>query len=243
MGSGQRANTGSEGVGRQQGRGDPEIWGERDRRGRQGGSQPRCPQAQLQPRLPPATLRTARPSAVLHLLHLGLPAGTPEQGLTAGQGTCLEQGKDGGKAAGGHGAAMGSGSGRFLRPGRRGTQGLRHVSGARDQPHLRLCGGLRAPPVSALPPEDRPWVLLSLQGDWEPWLSSTGVRNPHPRQRPHPGGTPPLSQHPGAPCSPLGAGNSPSHRRDMGLSRPTGGSARPRGYPSRRCWWKDVTWI
>ena len=183
------------------------------------------------------------PSAVLHLLHLGLPAGTPEQGLTAGQGTCLEQGQDGGKAAGGHGAAMGSGSGRFLRPGRRGTQGLRHVSGARDQPHLRLCGGLRAPPVSALPPEDRPWVLLSLQGDWEPWLSSTGVRNPHPRQRPHPGGTPPLSQHPGAPCSPLGVGNSPSHRRDMGLSRPTGGSARPRGYPSRRCWWKDVTWI
>lgn len=61
MGSSQRVNTGSEGVGRQQGRGDPEIWGERDGRGCQGGSQPRCPQAQLQPRLPLATLRTARP--------------------------------------------------------------------------------------------------------------------------------------------------------------------------------------
>lgn len=182
-------------------------------------------------------------SAVLRLLHLGLPAGTPGQGLKAGQGTCLEQGQDGGKAAGGHGAATGSGSGRLLRPGRRGTQGLRHVSGARDQPHLGLCGELRVSPVSALPPADRPWVLLGLQGDWEPWLSSTGVQNPRPRQRPHPRGTLPLPQHPGAPCSPSGAGNSPSHRRDMGLGRPQGAQHGPGGYPSHRCRWKDVTWI
>lgn len=48
MGSSQRVNT--QGAGRQQGRGDPEIWGERDGRGCQGGSQPRCPQAQPSPR-------------------------------------------------------------------------------------------------------------------------------------------------------------------------------------------------
>ena len=177
-------------------------------------------------------------SAILRLLHLGVPARTPGHGLMAGQGTCLEQGQDGGTRM-----PTGSGGGRLLRPGQRGTQGLRHVSGTRDQPHPGLCGELCVPPVSALPPVDRPRVLLGLQGDWEPRLTSAGVRTTPP-SAPPPWGDTALTPVPTRSLRSIRGGEQPISQTGHGAQPPPRRlSTAQEGYPSRRCRGKDGTWI
>ena len=113
----------------------------------------------------------------------------------------------------------GSGGGRLLRPGQRGTQGLRHVSGTWDQLRPGLCRELRAPPVSAFPPVDRPRVLLSLQGNWELQLTSVGVRTTPP-SAPPPWGDTGLTPAPTRSLRSIRGGGQPNSQTDTGLSRP-----------------------
>ena len=119
----------------------------------------------------------------------------------------------------------GSGGGRLLRPGQRGTQGLRHVSGTWDQLRPGLCRELRAPPVSAFPPVDRPRVLLSLQGNWELQLTSVGVRTTPP-SAPPPWGDTGLTPAPTRSLRSIRGGGQPNSQTGHRAQPPPGGSAR-----------------